>query len=88
MANRKPVKQYPLRHDIPIDIAYTKIHPNIVSEYEAMEAAVFGHYNWEQFSKLTLDKQALCVAQYRVHNRVDMVVNQEVADYSKRHRAK
>ena len=58
-----------------------------MSEYEAMEAAVFGHYNWEQFSKLTTDRQAQCIAQYRIHNRVDAVVNQEVADYSKRQKA-
>lgn len=88
MAFQNPIKKYRIRHEIPIDIRYHKIHPNIVSEFEVMEACVACNYNWEEFLKLPLDRQAVCVAQFRMHNRIDSVVNQEVSDYSKKNRPK
>lgn len=83
MANRKPISLYKTVSDINIDVAYLKIHPNIVSEYEAMEACIFGNYTWEVFQALPVDRQAECIAQYRSHSRVDSVVQSEITLYHK-----
>lgn len=83
MAYQRPISRYRITNDLNIDIRYCRIHPNVVPEYEAMEAAVFGNYNWIEFNKLDLETRALCVAQYRMHNRIDSVINQEITAYSK-----
>lgn len=88
MESQRPISKFPIRREIPINIAYQKIHPAIVAEYEVREAAVFCNYNWSQFSLLTMEEQALCIAQFRLHNRIDMVVNQIAADHAKRSRPK
>ena len=60
------------------------MHPGVVSEYEALEAAVAGNYTWTQFTRLSVEDKALCVARYRMHNRIDSVVQQEVTLYMRR----
>lgn len=84
MAYQEPINKYHLIDEIGIDIAYHKIHPCVVAEYEAREAAVFGNYTWKEFNELELGEKAMCIAHYRMHHKIDAVVQQEVTEYSKR----
>ena len=83
MAYQRPISKYQLTSELSIDIRYQKVHPNIVSEYEAMEAAVFGGYTWMAFTALQAEEQAVAIAHYRMHNRIDSVVQQEITRYTK-----
>lgn len=83
MAYSKPIQLYPISHDFNVDIRYHKIAPSVVAEYEAREAANFGHYTWEQFGVLDLDTKVECIAYFRMHNKIDAVVQQEVTAYTK-----
>lgn len=84
MAYQRPLQSYHVRREINIDIRYHKVHPNVVAEYEAMEAARFCNYNWGVFMRQPLYEQARCVAEFRTHHRIDAVVQQEIADHTKR----
>lgn len=46
------------------------------SWYEMREAARFGLYNWAQFEQLDADGQAGVIAHYRVHNKLESMINQ------------
>lgn len=74
---------YRIVNEVQIDIRYHRIHPNIVPEYEVREAAIYGHYNWDEFVGLDRVEKALCLAQFRVHHRIDNVVQQEITSYTK-----
>ncbi len=87
MAYQRPIQKYHLRREINIDIRYHKVHPNIVADYEAMEAARFGHYTWVAFNRQSILERARCVAEYRMNHRIESVIQQEIADYTKRHHA-
>lgn len=84
MVWKRPIAKYPLRHEIPIDIAYVRIHPRIVPDIEARDAALFSGYTWMEFTELPDYEQAACVAHYRRHNQVESVMQQEITDYTKR----
>lgn len=46
------------------------------SWYEMREAARFGLYNWAQFEQLSASDQAGVVAHYRVHNKLQALIDQ------------
>lgn len=80
----RPINKYPLRREIPIDLAYVRVHPRIVPEFECREAAVFCHYTWMEYMELPDYEQAACVAHHRRHTQVESVIQQEITDYTKR----
>lgn len=47
----------------------------VVPEYECREAAIFGHYNWMQWSRLRWRERASCVAHYKLHIAIEAHVN-------------
>lgn len=75
--------EYRIADEIGIDIRYTRLGPGVVPEYEACEAAIFGHHTIESFNDLTLEQKGLVIAQYRVHNHINNVVQNEVNRYMK-----
>lgn len=45
--------------------------PGLLAEYEEREAALFGHYNWDQWSALPREQRLHGVAHFRLHNLID-----------------
>lgn len=86
MVWQKPISKYPLRREIPIDLTYVRVHPRIVPEMEAREAANLCGYTWMDFIELPDYEQAAAVAFYRRHTQVESVIQQEITDYTKRKR--
>lgn len=74
---------YRVIDEIGIDIRYTRLGPGVVPEFEAYEAAIFGHHTIAQFQALSLDEKALVIAQFRAHNHINNVVQNEVNKYMK-----
>lgn len=86
MANQKPIGKYKIRQEVPIDIRFYRVSADFVPDFEVLEAATEGHYNLTQFWEVSDYERAVCVARYRMHNRIDSVVNQEVQDYTRHNR--
>lgn len=58
----------------------------LVPEFECREAAVFGHYNWTQWLRLTDYEKAAVVAHYRTHLTIDAHISDAAERASKRAR--
>ena len=52
-------------------IGFDALAPGLVPPFEEREAAVFAHYNWSAWQRLTPQERAECVAHYRLHRLVE-----------------
>lgn len=78
--------KYKEQSDIDIDIVYVSPGPGIVPVFETMEAANAGGYTWSEYERLSYHKKLECVAWFRMHNKVDRVVQNEITIYHKSHK--
>jgi len=90
--NGQPIQYHGVRHGVNPNITFGRLLPNLVPQYEELEACVYVNYNYSQWRELTWQEKACAVAHYRMHRLVELhgsdAVNTKMEQDQKRHSSK